>query len=148
MTNLSNRSDGKAGRGRTEYHLTLDMAKELAMVENNEKGREIRRYFISLERSGKHALPDQSSITADQIEKLIQKQLQKSLPVNMAHDCLLPPQQAKEITDRLNRLASMFHPFSDQFLDVMGVIRALHGRNPKLGLEQPGYRKVMTSTLK
>jgi phage anti-repressor protein len=148
LTNLSNRSDGKAGRGRTEYHLTLDMAKELAMVENNEKGREIRRYFISLERSGKHALPDQSSITADQIEKLIQKQLQKSLPVNMAHDCLLPPQQAKEITDRLNRLASMFHPFSDQFLDVMGVIRALHGRNPKLGLEQPGYRKVMTSTLK
>jgi anti-repressor protein len=48
--NLGNRSDGKAGRGRTEYHLTLDMAKELAMVENNEKGRQIRRYFISLER--------------------------------------------------------------------------------------------------
>ncbi|QOJ19962.1 MAG: antA/AntB antirepressor family protein [Gammaproteobacteria bacterium] len=48
--NLANRSDGKAGKRRTEYHLTLDMAKELAMVENNEKGRQIRRYFISLER--------------------------------------------------------------------------------------------------
>ena len=63
-------------------------------------------------------------------------------------DYLLPPDQAKEIMDRLNRLGKMFHPFSDQFLDVLGVIRALHGRNPKLGLEESGYRKVMTSTLK
>lgn len=50
LINLLNRSDGKAGKRRTEYHLTLDMAKELAMVENNDKGRQIRRYFISLER--------------------------------------------------------------------------------------------------
>jgi len=33
-----------------EYHLTLDVAKELAMVENNEKGRLARRYFIECER--------------------------------------------------------------------------------------------------
>lgn len=34
-----------------EYHLSLDMAKELAMVENNEKGREARRYFIACEKA-------------------------------------------------------------------------------------------------
>lgn len=33
-----------------DYHLTLDMAKELSMVENNEKGREARRYFIACEK--------------------------------------------------------------------------------------------------
>lgn len=55
--NSGNRSDGKAGKGRTKYHLTLDMAKELAMVENNDKGRQIRRYFISLERKALKALP-------------------------------------------------------------------------------------------
>lgn len=34
-----------------EYHLTLDMAKELAMVENNEQGRKVRRYFIQCEKN-------------------------------------------------------------------------------------------------
>lgn len=35
--------------GRIEYVITLNMAKELAMVENNEKGKEARRYFIQCE---------------------------------------------------------------------------------------------------
>ncbi|WP_375640820.1 MULTISPECIES: antA/AntB antirepressor family protein [unclassified Bartonella] len=40
----------KGGRPSTEYHLTLDMAKELSMVERNEKGRQARRYFIECEK--------------------------------------------------------------------------------------------------
>ncbi|EAI1367790.1 phage antirepressor Ant [Campylobacter jejuni] len=38
------------GRPRKEYYVTLDMAKELCMVENNEKGRQARRYFIDCEK--------------------------------------------------------------------------------------------------
>lgn len=33
-----------------EYYLTIDTAKELAMVENNEIGRKIRRYFLEVEK--------------------------------------------------------------------------------------------------
>lgn len=42
---------GSGNRGASiNYFSTLDMAKELAMVERNDKGREARRYFIDCER--------------------------------------------------------------------------------------------------
>ena len=47
---MSSKTERRGGHNRTDYHLTLDMAKELAMVENNDQGRQVRRYFIALER--------------------------------------------------------------------------------------------------
>lgn len=44
-----NGKNPKGGRPAKEYHLTLDMAKELSMVERNEKGKQARRYFIECE---------------------------------------------------------------------------------------------------
>lgn len=41
----------------TEYALSLDMAKELCMVENNEKGRMIRKYFIEVEKKARTQNP-------------------------------------------------------------------------------------------
>lgn len=40
----------KGGRPTIDYLLTLDMAKELAMIENNAIGRQVRRYFIRAEK--------------------------------------------------------------------------------------------------
>lgn len=82
--NLANRSDGKVGKRRTDYHLTLDMAKELAMVERNEKGHQVRRYFIECERR--------------QIEQIQLAEKTKALP---------PPRNGipSELTSRINRRA-------------------------------------------
>ena len=37
------------GRPQIEYALTIDAAKELSMVEGNEKGKQARKYFIACE---------------------------------------------------------------------------------------------------
>ncbi|UNE53372.1 antA/AntB antirepressor family protein [Bartonella machadoae] len=46
-----------------EYHLTLDMAKELSMVERNEKGRQARRYFIECEKKLRNQAVDYNNDT-------------------------------------------------------------------------------------
>lgn len=46
---LSNRSDGKAGKPRTDHQLTIPMAKEICMLQRSDKGKEFRRYFIKIE---------------------------------------------------------------------------------------------------
>jgi phage anti-repressor protein len=38
------------GRPRIEYILTIECAKELCMVENNEKGKQARKYFLEIEK--------------------------------------------------------------------------------------------------
>lgn len=53
VENLSSPKRGSSNsrqRLMTDYYITLDMAKELAMVENNEVGRKVRRYFIEVEK--------------------------------------------------------------------------------------------------
>ena len=49
------------GRPATNYMITLDMAKELAMIENNEIGRRIRRYFIEAEKKARELLVEQAN---------------------------------------------------------------------------------------
>ncbi|EZJ41917.1 antA/AntB antirepressor family protein [Escherichia coli] len=70
---------GRGGHNRKEYHLTLDTAKELAMVERNEKGRQIRRYFIECEKKLRNIQPVQAEpqpqFTAEEIILLCYMQL-------------------------------------------------------------------------
>lgn len=61
----------------TEYHLSLDMAKELAMVERSDKGREVRRYFIAVERAAREleipAITRKAQAEAERLGELVEE---------------------------------------------------------------------------
>lgn len=50
--------NSEKGRPTIEYALSLDAAKELSMVEGNEKGKQARKYFIECERLAKSNITD------------------------------------------------------------------------------------------
>lgn len=50
---------------RHDYILKLDMAKEVAMVENNEKGSQARKYFIAVEKRFKNQLIDVAQLSPE-----------------------------------------------------------------------------------
>lgn len=52
-----------------EYHITLDMAKQISMVENNKKGNEARKYFIACEKQLKTVKENLPEIIAAEIKR-------------------------------------------------------------------------------
>lgn len=69
----------KGGRPQTEYIVKLDIAKEMAMLERNEKGKQVRRYFIEVEKRHKaqdgfpKTIPGQIQLLAKGYMELEQK---------------------------------------------------------------------------
>ena len=54
-----------------EYHITLDMAKELSMVERNEQGKQARKYFIECEKRLQATAPRLPTTYLEALEALL-----------------------------------------------------------------------------
>lgn len=89
LKNENNPSEG--GRPAKQYILSLDMAKELAMVENNEKGRQVRLYFIAKEK------------------ELREKASSFHVPLNFREALLLAAQQQEQIEEQQRQIDQSNH---------------------------------------
>ena len=72
------------GRPSKEYIISLGMAKELAMVENNEQGRKIRKYFIEVEKQYRRS--PVSNIAIRQIAEAMMPVLEERARLKMELD--------------------------------------------------------------
>lgn len=88
---------GVGNRGaKKEYALTLDMAKELSMVERNERGKEARRYFIECERRAKSMDPVQALNDPETMRGLLLSYSEKVLALQEQNSQMKPQVEAYE----------------------------------------------------
>jgi len=103
----------KGGRPGKEYAVTLDMAKELSMVERNEKGRQARKYFIEIEKAFKQELLQKlKNKQAKQLTETASYKEGQMFPQKMGNTMVLGVYKHGELWYQMNRLMR-YLAFSD-----------------------------------
>ena len=97
---LSDRSDGKAGKPRTDHQLTIPMAKELCMLQRTDKGKQIRQYFIAVEEQWNS--PDAIMARALQLSNAKLKEMQITVSALTVENQIMKPKAEyfDELVDR------------------------------------------------
>lgn len=125
------------GQGRIDYFLTLDMAKELAMVERTAKGKEARQYFIACEKE----LREQSKQPTE-LPYHIRRYLENATNVPKGHFAILP-EMCNRLIMPLDRAG--YHLPENMLPDIsFGImfckhVRDVHGYDTK---KLPKYKHV------
>lgn len=103
---LNSERVSREGRGtveRKDHVLTLDMAKELSMIQRTDRGRQARAYFLECERKAKAPAFDPNTITRSEILEMA---------LNAEHERLELEQENAELTPKADAY--------DDFLDADG----------------------------
>ena len=121
---------------RLEYALTIDAAKELSMVEGNEKGKQARRYFIACEKKLKESQPESLS-PSELILKLAQMNVENE-------------RKMKALEEKQTRLESEIEEIKQRTttdLHQSTIVAYVSRNNIKLDVKRYGAMGRKASTL-
>lgn len=90
------RVPGANGRSyeQTNHIISLDMAKELAMIQRTDKGKQARRYFIEVEKRDKAPTFDPAQITRSEILRMALNAEEERLALETENKVLAPKAEA------------------------------------------------------
>lgn len=123
----------QGGRPQSEYLLTIDAAKELAMVEGNHKGKQARLYFIDVEKRLK-------AVKAE-VDKLVPAMSQAEIILASAQKLVQYEQQLTDHSQKLNQISTEVKDLNERigficgeedFFTVLGYARM---NNVKLNIK-------------
>jgi phage anti-repressor protein len=133
------------GRPSQEYLLVVDTAKEIAMVQNNEMGRAVRKYFIEIEKRFKQpktqiemlAMMAQQMVEQEKSNALRDQKINKleSSVLNIAENLTSVPDHTK-VVERVNEYARYTRQGHDEIYNgIYKILKAQHGIDVKARVE-------------
>ena len=121
-----NLKNSNGGRPQIEYALSVDMAKELSMVENNEKGRIARKYFIECEKIAREGM-----VASYQIED----------PIKRA-ERWIEEQKEKKALEAKNQEMQPKAQYFDELVE-RSLLTGFRDTAKELGLKQSEFIKIL-----
>lgn len=119
--------DTLARQSLQDYFISIDMAKEISMIQRSDKGKQARQYFLECERKLKEPVPQLPTNYIEALEQLIvkEKALIEAAPKVDAYDRLIDSTHLKTVGD----VAKSIRLKSAQALnDKLDTVKAYDGR--------------------